>query len=95
MITGSLGQRCYVDVMHALANTDIDIKAVKAKVFGIFTQGLMIHGKQDLVVPLNESIKKTGEYFKNFEIWENHAHMIPIEDIQRYADTIRKFVDES
>jgi pimeloyl-ACP methyl ester carboxylesterase len=55
----------------------------------------MIHGKEDIVVPPNESVKKTGEYFKNFEIWDNHAHMIPIEDIQKYADAIRRFVDES
>lgn len=37
MITGALKQRCYVDVMFALANTDININAVKAKVWnGIF-----------------------------------------------------------
>lgn len=37
----------------------------------------MVHGRHDLVVTL-ESVMKTGEYFKNFEIWEDNAHMIPI-----------------
>lgn len=32
MITGSLKQRCYLDVMHALANSDININAITAKV---------------------------------------------------------------
>lgn len=54
----------------------------------------MIHGKEDYVVPL-DGVKSTGEYFKNFQIWENHAHMIPIENIQLYADTVRKFVEDN
>jgi pimeloyl-ACP methyl ester carboxylesterase len=53
----------------------------------------MIHGKEDIVVPL-EGVKSTGEYFKNFTVWENHAHMIPIENIGGYADLVRKFIDE-
>lgn len=52
----------------------------------------MIHGKEDKVVVPDESIKRTGQYFKNFEIWENHAHMIPIEDVPKYANAIRAFV---
>ena len=44
------------------------------------------------MVPLDEKVNRTGVYFKNFEIWDNHAHMIPIEDVQRYADSIRNFV---
>lgn len=37
----------------------------------------MVHGKNDIVVTL-DSVCSTGEYFKNFIIWENNAHMIPI-----------------
>ncbi len=32
MMDGSLQQKCYINVMHALANTDINIKAIKAEV---------------------------------------------------------------
>ena len=38
----------------------------------------MIHGKHDLVIPIN-SVTNTGNYFKNIVILENNAHMIPIE----------------
>jgi pimeloyl-ACP methyl ester carboxylesterase len=53
----------------------------------------MIHGKYDYVVPL-ESVKSTGEYFKNFLVWEDNAHMIPLENIQGYADVLTKFIEE-
>jgi hypothetical protein len=39
MVTGSLRQNCYVDVMHALANADIDIDKIKAKVIDFFYLG--------------------------------------------------------
>lgn len=32
MITGSLKQKCYIDVLYALVHSDIDINKVKAKV---------------------------------------------------------------
>jgi pimeloyl-ACP methyl ester carboxylesterase len=50
----------------------------------LLKKGLMIHGRNDKVVPL-EGVMSTGEYFKNFMIWENNAHMIPIESIKEYA----------
>lgn len=53
----------------------------------------MVHGKYDMVVPL-ESVRATGEHFNNLVVWDNHAHMIPIEDIQRYAELVRTFIDE-
>lgn len=31
MIDGTLKQRCYFDVWYAMANSDIDISAIKAK----------------------------------------------------------------
>lgn len=40
----------------------------------------MIHGKKDQTVPLDQVIS-TAEYFKNFIVWEECAHMIPIEKI--------------
>jgi hypothetical protein len=52
----------------------------------------MIHCKEDTIVVLDESVIKIGEYFKNYEIWENQAHMIPVEDIPRYADSVRSFL---
>ena len=53
----------------------------------------MVHGKYDLVVPL-QSVKTTGEHFKNLVVWDNHAHMIPIENIVRYAELVRSFIEE-
>lgn len=32
MIDGSMKQKCYVDVIYALAHADININAIKAKV---------------------------------------------------------------
>lgn len=37
----------------------------------------MVHGDHDALVPL-ETVRSTGEYFKNFEVWENHGHLIPL-----------------
>ena len=54
----------------------------------------MIHGKEDIVVRL-ETVLETGKILGNcLEIWENHGHMIPIEDTKRYVDRITKFIDE-
>lgn len=54
----------------------------------------MIHGKQDLVIPV-ESVRSTGEYFKNFVVLDNNAHMIPIESPQIYIDLIVKFIEQA
>lgn len=43
----------------------------------------MIHGKQDWVVAL-DSVISTGNFFKNLIVWENNAHMIPIENPKAY-----------
>jgi|LakMenEpi03Aug12_release.lakeMendotaPanAssembly.Ray.scaffolds.fasta_scaffold4764864_1 hypothetical protein len=32
MVNGSLNQKCYIDVMYSIANPDIDINKIKAKV---------------------------------------------------------------
>ncbi len=40
MIDGTIKQRCYYDVWYAMANTDINIHAVKAKVTFIDILGL-------------------------------------------------------
>ena len=53
----------------------------------------MIHGKDDIVVKL-ETVLETGNILNDcLEIWENHGHMIPIEDTKRYIDRITKFID--
>lgn len=93
MINGTLKQRCYYDVWYAMANSDININDIKAQVIYLDIQGLFLHGKSDGIIQLDD-IKSTGQYFKNFEVWENHAHMIPIEDVQRYADTVKNFVEQ-
>jgi hypothetical protein len=44
----------------------------------IKSQTLMIHGKEDIVVKL-DSVLETGARLGNcLEVWEDHAHMIPI-----------------
>lgn len=53
----------------------------------------MVHGKFDIVVTL-KSVESTGQYFKNFVVWENNAHMIPIENIQGYAELVKKFIED-
>ena len=65
MIDGTLKQRCYYDVWYAMANSDIDINAVKAKVSFFISQGLHLHGINDGVIQLDD-VKSTGQYFKNF-----------------------------
>lgn len=52
----------------------------------------MIHGVHDLVVTL-DSVKTTGEFFKNFIVWENNAHMIPIETPKAYEELIINFIN--
>lgn len=54
----------------------------------------MIHGKHDLVIPV-DSIRSTGEYFKNFVILENNAHMIPIESPHEYKELIVTFIEKA
>jgi pimeloyl-ACP methyl ester carboxylesterase len=51
----------------------------------------MIHGKRDLVVPF-EGVVSTGAKAKYFDIWEEGAHMIPIENTKKYVDSILKFL---
>lgn len=53
----------------------------------------MVHGKQDLRVPL-EKVKITGEKVKHFIVWENNAHLIPVESPKEYAELITKFIEE-
>ena len=80
MIDGSMKQKCYTEVIFALANSDINISLIKAKVITILIKVLMLHGKFDNVVTL-KSVESTGQHFKNFVVWDNNAHMIPIENI--------------
>jgi pimeloyl-ACP methyl ester carboxylesterase len=87
-------QKEYLDVLVALANPDINIDKIKTKVFFTHIQTLMIHGKEDIVVRV-ETVLETGKILgKSLEIWENHGHMIPIEDTKRYVQRITKFIDE-
>ena len=73
--------------MWSLCHPNIDISKIKAKV-------LMIHGDQDLAVPLKGDVETTGSIFKNFEVWKGHGHMIPVEDIDRFAKRIAVFFEE-
>ncbi len=52
----------------------------------------MIHGKCDLVIPL-DLIKSTGERCTKFVVLENNAHLVPIESPKEYAELISAFVN--
>ena len=51
----------------------------------------MIHGKEDLVIPVS-SVQSTGEQLKGLNIFENNAHMIPIESPKEYEEKIAQFI---
>ena len=51
----------------------------------------MIHGKQDMVITW-DSVKNMKQHFKNVRLWENNAHMIPVENPKEYAKMIADFV---
>ena len=38
-MVGSFQQRCYLDLIYSLANSDIDIKAIKTKVSDLLYRG--------------------------------------------------------
>lgn len=57
----------------------------------VVIQCLMIHGKHDLVIPW-ESVKHMKQFFKNVHLWENNAHMIPVESPKEYSKMIVDFI---
>lgn len=57
----------------------------------MITQTLIIHGSQDLVIPV-QTIIGTANKLGKMELWEGHGHMIPIEDTKRFIESIKKFI---
>ena len=53
----------------------------------------MIHGKKDLVV-VWDSVQHMQKIFNNVVVWQENAHMIPLENPQKYEELLVKFIEE-
>lgn len=85
-------QRCYPQLLTALANSDINIDAIKTPVISNFIQTLALHGTEDLVLPI-QTMFGTAAKLGKLDAWESYAHMIPLENTERYVETIKKFIE--
>lgn len=47
----------------------------------------MIHGKYDDIIPWKD-VEHLKKYIKNVQLWENNAHLIPVESPKEYAFAI-------
>ena len=43
-------------------------------------------------MPIQTILGTAGKLGK-LDVWQNHYHMIPLEDINRYVDTVKKFIE--
>ncbi len=51
----------------------------------------MIHGTEDLVIPV-QTILETATKLGKLDLWEGYSHMIPLEDTNRYIEAVKKFI---